>query len=476
VSAPLLSSPARDAHGVRPDASPVEAGSRPLSEAPWRGVEWSLTYVAFLWYIAAITTYHLPGGEIAMAVALISTFASRHPLRFPTPLAWMTAFLAWAAFAYPVTRFPEAVQERLTELAKVWLVAFVAANALRTRGQIRLFVIFFLACFALYPLRGALVNYHLAGYSLGGRVLWNFIFSNPNYLAAITLLQLSMVVGLLATERKKSWVWLAALAGIVLLPLVVLMTQSRGGFIALTVFAVVLLAHRRRRPLVLVAIAALALGVAMVAPTGVWRRVGGLSHVTNTAELQAADSVGSAKERYEVWKVAVKMIGEQPVVGVGVGAYPLAHALYAGDEEFDGTVRGRYDTHSMPLNILAETGAPGLLLFLALLITTVRKAERARRACQAVLPRSSTQLQYLEFGLAAFLVAGLFGSFAHLSFLYIHLALIWGLTEACQRDCGALGRPDWRPARSGATNSSSRVRRPRSSTESPRRDRPSPHL
>jgi O-antigen ligase len=440
MSAPVLSLPARDAHGTRRDSPSVEAENWPLSDAPWCGVQWSLSYVAFLWYIAVITTYHLPGGDIAMAVALIGMFASRHPLRFPTLLAWLAAFLAWAAVAYPVTRFPDAVQERLTELAKVWLIVLVAANALRTRGQIRFFVILFLACFALYPLRGAFVNYYFADYSLGGRALWNFIFSNPNYLAAITLLQLSMVVGLLVTERKKSWVWLAALAGVVLLPLVILMTQSRGGFIALTVFALLLLAHRRRRPVVLLAAATLAVGVAIMAPTGVWTRVGRLSKVTNTAQLQAADSVGSAKERYEIWKVAVKVISDQPVVGVGLGAYPLAHASYARDEEFAGRVRGLYDTHSTPLNVLAETGVPGLLLFLGLLLATVRKAERSRRACRARLPRSSTQLLYLEFGLASFLVAGIFGSFAHLSFPYIHLALIWAVAEACQHDVAVAQR------------------------------------
>jgi O-antigen ligase len=444
MSAPTLSLPARGAHRARRDTAAVEVESWPLSDALWRGVQWSPTYVAFLWYIAVITTYRLPGAAVAMAVALLTMFAGRHRLRFPTFLAWLAAFLAWAAVAYPVTRFPEAVQERLTDFAKVWLIVLVAANALRTRREIRFFVIFFLACFALYPLRGALVNYYLVEYSLGGRALWNFIFSNPNYLAAIALLQLSMVVGLLVTERKKSWVWLAAVAGLVLLPLLVLMTQSRGGFIALTVFGVLLLTHRRRRPLVLLAAATLAVGVATIAPTGVWTRVGGLSKVKTTADLQAADSVGSARERFEIWKVAVKVIRDQPVVGVGLGAYPLAHQSYSRDEEFDGTVRGLYDTHSMPLNVLAETGAPGLLLFLVALLTTVVKAERSRRACRAMLPRSSTQLLYLEFGLASFLVAGIFGSFAHLSFPYIHLALIWAVAEACQRDV-AVARGHSRP-------------------------------
>jgi probable O-glycosylation ligase (exosortase A-associated) len=433
MSAPL-SLPARGARRARPDALPVEVESWPLSDAPWRGVQWSPTYVAFLWYIAVITTYRVPGAAVAMAVGLISMFASRDRLRFPTLLGWLAMFIAWAAVAYPVTRFPEVVQERLTDLTKVWLIALVAANVLRTRAQIRFFVIFFLACFALYPLRGALFNYYFAGYSLAGRALWNFIFANPNDLAAFALLQLSMVVGLLVTERRKSWVWLAALIGVVLLPLLILMTQSRGGFTALIVFVILLLGHRRRRPLVLFAAAGLAVSLALIAPTGVWTRVSGLQKATNTENLEEVDPEGSAKQRFEIWKVAVKVIGDQPVLGVGAGAYSLAHASYARDEGFDPIARGAIDTHSTVLNVFAETGAPGLLLFLGLLLSIMWKAERIRRACRTRLPRASTQLLYLEFGLAAFLVAGVFASLAYLAFLYIHLVLIWAAAEACRHD------------------------------------------
>jgi probable O-glycosylation ligase (exosortase A-associated) len=433
-AAPTLAPPARDAQRRSRDPRSAYTTERwPLSDAPWRGVSWSLTYVAFLWYMAVITTYHLPGASIAMIAALIGLAVEREPRRFPVLLAWFGGFIVWAAVAYPLTRFPEHVQERVTLLAKLWLIVLVAANVLRTRSQIRFFIIFFLACYALYPMRGAFVNY-FGGYSLLGRAVWNFIYVNPNDLAALTLLQLSMAVGLLATERRTSWVWIAALAGVVLLPLLVLMTQSRGGVIALGVFAILLLITRRRRPLVLIATAVLVTGLALFAPAGVWTRMSGLFRATSTTTLQEVDPEGSAKARFGIWSVAVKIIRDQPVLGVGAGAYGLAHASYARDEEFDRAVKGQRDTHSTVLNVLAETGAPGLMLFLGLLLTTVWKAERIRRACRAMLPRESMQLLCLEFGLVAFLVAGIFGSFAYLAFLYVHLALIWAVAEACRHD------------------------------------------
>ncbi|MFN2567930.1 MAG: O-antigen ligase family protein [Gemmatimonadaceae bacterium] len=444
-AAPTSARPARDAHRPpRELASPDTTKSWPLSDAPWRGVSWSLTYVAFLWYMAVVTTYHLPGADIAMAAALLGLIVDREPRRFPALLALFGAFIAWAAVAYPVTRYPELVQERVTLLVKLWLIALVAVNALRTRRQIRFFVIFFLACFALYPLRGAFVNYFV-GYSVVGRAVWNFIYGNPNDLAALTLLQLSMAVGLLATERPRSWVWIAALAGVVLLPLLVLMTQSRGGVIALAVVTVLLLIARWRRPRALLAAAALAVSVVLLAPTGVWTRMGGLFKAKSTAELRKVDPEGSAKSRFEIWNVAVKIIRDQPVIGVGAGAYGPAHAAYSRDEEFDAAAKGTRDTHSTVLNVLAETGVPGLMLFLALLLTTAWKTERIRRVCRAKLPRESMQLLYLELGLLGFCVAGIFGSFAYLAFLYIHLVLMWSLAEVCRQEVRAAGS-GWRAA------------------------------
>ena len=38
---------------------------------PWRGVQWTLTYVGFLGYIFAITTYRFPIGDVSIVIALL---------------------------------------------------------------------------------------------------------------------------------------------------------------------------------------------------------------------------------------------------------------------------------------------------------------------------------------------------------------------------------------------------------------------
>src|SRR5690606_396077 len=157
---------------------------------------------------------------------------------------------------------------------------------------------------------------------------------NPNDLAALTLLQLGMALALYLREPK-GWPRIAALAGIVLLPFIILLTQSRGAFLAIAAFGLLTIAGQRRRLRSLAIVAVIGAVVAMAAPDSLWERVGGLRNATNTENLQEVDSDGSAEQRYEIWKVARKIAREHPIIGVGVGAYPQAHLRYATGSEFN---------------------------------------------------------------------------------------------------------------------------------------------
>ena len=200
-------------------------------------VRWTIVFVAFLAYIFAITTYRLPIGNLAMIAGLAGIALQRDAFRFPRLLIWFGAFILWCAIGYVRTLYPAPTWDRLVDLVKLWAVVLVAVNALRSRAHIRFFSVFFLGCFALYPLRGAFFNYFFYRSTLFGRAIWNYVYSNPNDLAALAILQLAMVAALLSLERR-GWVKRAGQLGVVLLPLLVLMTQSRGGFIALALFAV----------------------------------------------------------------------------------------------------------------------------------------------------------------------------------------------------------------------------------------------
>ncbi|MDQ6887070.1 MAG: O-antigen ligase family protein [Gemmatimonadota bacterium] len=413
---------------------------RPRATSPFRGVRWTIAYVSLLLYTFVIISYRLPIGDVVMAAALIGILVQRDNLVLPRFLVWMLLFVAWCAIGYSRTAYPNLVSPELLQLTKVWLVALAAANTVRSRAQLRFFLVVFLACYALFPIRGAIFNYLIYRQTAGGRMVWNFVFDNPNDLAAITLLPLSMAASLVVSENR-GWVRIASLIGTATLTVIIVLSQSRGAFIALVLFGALALLGQRRRARVLLTIGALGAVVALAAPSSVWERMRGLARITDVTQLDEVDPEGSARQRFEIWRVAVTIVAENPLTGVGWGAYALAHNRTAYRPNFAITAHGKRDTHSTLLNVAAETGYPGVLLFLAFLTALGVHVERTRRRARTVMPLQAQQLYYLELGFLAFLVAGFFGSFAKMAFLYLHAALLWATAEICRRELIALARP-----------------------------------
>jgi putative inorganic carbon (hco3(-)) transporter len=409
---------------------PAHSGvDTPAGETPDRpllaGIEWTPAYAAFLVYIFTIITYRMPPntGTVTMAAALLTLPLEKRPLRLPPPVYWAVAFLGWAVIGWTTTNYPDIVWDRVIEFSKIVGVMLVAVNVLTTRPRLRFFLLAFLAYFALYPVRGALVTYFTVGGGVGGRAAWNYAYENPNDLAGMCLLVFSLSAGMLVTDRRL-WIRACALAGALLLPLVILLTQSRGAFIALLAVGGVILKGYWRQARMLLWGGLAVVFLAFVAPDSVWQRLGTLKDVTSEENAAQASDEGSARQRLEIWKVASTIFAENPVTGVGLGAYPKEHYIVAQRAVFNPTALGARDTHSTYLNLLAETGLPGLLCFLAVIGATILDAERTRRRAKVALPAASRQLFYLELGLFGYLVAGIWGTYGQLVLTYLHIALI----------------------------------------------------
>ena len=427
--------------------------------SPFAGLHWSPAYAAFLLYVFVITTYRLNLGTIAMSVALVTLPLERTSLRLP-PLALMAlAFLGWGFVGWGSSDYPVIVWDRLIEFAKICGVVLVAVNVLTTRARLRLFLLAYLAYFAFYPVRGAFFNYFLYNGTMAGRAVWNYAYANPNDLAGVCLLFVALAAGVLVSERAR-WIRFAAFAGIVLLPFLIILTQSRGAFVALLAFALIALKGQWRRGRVLALAAGVAVVVFFAAPDEVWDRLGTIQKVATQQDGAAsiADE-GSAEQRLEIWKVARAIIADEPVTGVGLGAYAEVHSRYALRPIFNPTAQGKRDTHSTYLKIFAETGIVGLIVFVGLVGFTLYDAERTRRRKLAIDPPGAKQLYYMELGMIGYLVAGIWGSYGELVPTYLFLSLIYAATRILKQQGATPRQPvPVRGARVGVPVGS--VRRP----------------
>ena len=402
---------------------------------PWHDVGWTLSLVGLLVYVWTTTTYSIALGQAAMIAALIGLVLQGDKIRLPTFLGIFGLFVGWCALGYLGTDYPTEVALGLELLWKIWLIAFVVVNTLKTRAKQRVFLFVMLAAYALYPTRGAIFNY-LGGYTVWGRAIWNHAYENPNDLAAFTLLQLGFALALFIREPK-GWPKLAALAGIVLLPVVIFLTQSRGALLALIAAAGMLVLMQRRKGRALMAVAAVAIVAGIAAPESAWKRFGGMLKLTSASTIAEADEEGSAAQRFAILKVAADVFKSDPISGVGFRAYAKAHGRQAPISGLQREAGGEKDAHNTYMRVLAETGIVGAALYLAMLVAVIVRAEKVRRRARIPLPRSAQQILFLELGLLMFLVAGLFGSFAQIAVTYILLAFLWTVCQTVTEELDA---------------------------------------
>lgn len=413
---------------------PAGAHSRPKV----RGVDWSPSYVAFLVYVFVITTYRFQLGTESMAAALILLPMERRPLRLPSPVLWAVAFLLWALVGWSTTEYRWVVWDQLIELAKICGIMLVAINVLTTTARLRFFMLAFLGFFAFYPVRGALFSYFIYHGNVEGRAAWNYIYANPNDLASLCLLPLSLSIGMLFSERAR-WVRYCAAAGAVVLPFIILLTQSRGAFIALVVFALVVLKGQKKgRAKVFLLAGVAAAVIAIAAPSSVWNRLGTISHVTSAESAATVKDEGSARQRWEIWRVAETIFAEHPITGVGLGAYSNAHYVYSQRAEFNPTARGARDSHSTYLKLLAESGLVGFILYFGMVGATVYDAERTRRRAKTSHPARATQIFYMEVGLFGYFVAGIWGSYAIIVLTFLYIAVLYATTQVLKAELAPL--------------------------------------
>jgi O-antigen ligase len=412
-------------------AAALAAAKLGFDSNPFKVVEFSPAFVAFAAYMVAIITYRFPIGTAAMSVALLTLPMEKQSLRLPAVAGLSIALVGWAFLGLMTTSYPDVVVEYVSEFAKVCAVIFVAANVLVTRNRFRAFVLGTVILWGMFPIRGTLFNYFIYHGTVDGRAAWNYIYNNPNDLAGLALLQVSVALGILAVERR-GWVRLGTKFAVGTLFLIIVLTQSRGGVIALATFAVIGGKKYFRNVRAIVTVIVLAVFVYLVAPESTWRRFSTIKNATASAEdldpetvdLATRQDQSSSAQRLAIWSVATQIIADNPVFGVGLGAYSRAHYYTAQRPQFTWISRGKRDTHSTYLNITAETGYPGLFLFGSIIFLTLRDSRRARKQMEKIAPALALQLFHMEVGLYAFLVAGIWGSYGSMIALYVHLVLL----------------------------------------------------
>lgn len=232
------------------------------------------------------------------------------------------------------------------------------------------------------------------------------ILSDPNDLAFLLLTTLSFSIALLTGRTG----WANRIIGAACVPAVlvaIVYTQSRGAVLGvLAVFAAYGLLFVRSKTVLIVAcvIGAMALYLAM----GISERM------SRMPPAEGFDA--SAADRLDFWITALKAAALRPLTGVGLANFSWFNYIQTGQD---------MTTHNTWLQVLAETGIPGLALFVLMVVRAFRTSLRAHRILSAAEIRSPVQpVAYgLVAAIAGFCTAGFFLSQGFTWSIYIMVAL-----------------------------------------------------
>ncbi|MDQ2766215.1 MAG: O-antigen ligase family protein [Gemmatimonadota bacterium] len=286
--------------------------------------------------------------------------------------------------------------------------------------------------YAMVNLYGALVYTTVISlfFRVGGDGrLGGLIFYDANDFALVMVCTIPFAVYFLGKGQKRSH-RIAALATLVMILTAMVKSGSRGGFIGLIAVMLYVLLRYRAIPSK-VRLAVTVAGVALFfgfASDKYWTSMGTILHPES--DYNYNDNAG----RVEVWKRGLGYMIHNPVVGVGVAAYPvaeggsdLAQALASEGKGFKWSV-----AHNSFLETGAELGIPGGLVFIAILVVTAFGLSRLspRGKWAPWITRRETALSQMLIGaLFGFSVAGFFVSAEYFAYLYFILGLAVGLMK-----------------------------------------------
>lgn len=368
-------------------------------------------------------SHKLPLGEVSAAGAIIAAALRGKQFSIPSFYRWYLIYVAIGALGLAATRYPNVASAELLEVVKIALIGIAAYNIISTPRSARAFVVWYLALFALYPVRGALYNY-ISGFTEFGRIAWNFFFRNPNDLAMACFLPLGLCAYVIFVEKNR-WIRWAGWIGVVAITGVQMLTQSRGAILSLAAGILYFALHTKRKVRTLMVIGALCALAIAATPRGVWNRVAGLSRLS-TGDISQVDPEGSAAGRSTLMRLAWHTALNNPVVGVGLGAYAYENQRIAGEDLSVGRdERGERDAHSTYIRAAAETGLAGGLCVLLNVLASIGFCRASRKAIsqEADKSRWAIGLLALEASMVAYALGATVNSAERSTFFMLQFVI-----------------------------------------------------
>jgi probable O-glycosylation ligase (exosortase A-associated) len=348
-------------------------------------------------------------GSILFRVSIITAmlgfflFGKNHTAPFRRRELWLILWICLAIVAsveFASLPAPERIWDYVEEFFKILIFAWLILGLVVERKEILLFENFLLGTATFLALWGC--DQHFRGNDrlegLGGHA-----FSDSNGVAAFGVLFLLVALNKVLTApniRQRCF----GIVSTVLLIMMIIFTQSRGGFIAMICGALYLLLYARKRKFLVVCMVVFTLLALQFVSKDYKQRISSIGKYNEEQDY-------SAQSRQVLWQVGWMMFRDHPLMGVGFGnfarmkeAYKPALISTVEPELLEYSFSGYKVGHSTYFcQILAEGGLFLAIPYAWLIIGFFFQVHQARRA--RAVANSDRELMDMITGVAA----GVFG-------------------------------------------------------------------
>jgi O-antigen ligase len=293
-------------------------------------------------------------------------FVSNHPYASYAILL----FLVWGALGVLWAEEPGNVPGTLQRYALNLILFLIVYTAVGDRRQVLYIVGAYLAGTAL---AASVAIAAPRGWSGTGNDVARATgtIGDANELAAALIPGFIMSLVLMVVLKRSPLARLVAAVIALLCIVAIFFTVSRGGLIGLgaALLAAIVVGGRWRA-----AVVACAVGIALVT-------VGYFAFVASPQERARVTETQGGTGRTDIWTVGMRMVHAHPLTGIGLGNFQntsVHYLIQAGEIRRSDLIIDRPKVaHNTFLQVLAELGIPGLLLFLGIVAFSLTSALRA---------------------------------------------------------------------------------------------------
>ena len=384
----------------------------------------SLIILIFIQLQRVVTEFHdLPGPGQPLVAFLLLVIAIRVVIFNERPASWIkNSFILGVYLIFLITSVIAANQlspalEELIDVAQNLVVASIILHIIQDSRSLKnaIWAIIFsgaiMASISVFQrITGSYGNnywgfggWEFSGYV--GRPRLTGPYETPNPYAQVLVLIFILALDRLWHDSKfRLRVWAGFSA--VVCALALIFTDSRGGFLNLMVTVFVFFLFNRPNIKFILVILLIAMGVAQVVPANFTDRILTLAELNpfqwNTQQITDESFRGRTSENLAAWR----MFLDHPVLGVGLNNYSTFYQDYSREIGLDNRREAR-DPASLYLQLLAEQGLVGTVVFLAIIVAVFLQLFRSFSGFKEI--RRSDEM-YISAALLAALAGYMFMS------------------------------------------------------------------